>query len=77
MPALRAAAPSTPEDVPRSVWLQQAAVMWCSAAALGPICDGRHSAHDVLHYATDSIAGAPWLFYAPGASDQARHSSVT
>ena len=48
------------------VWRQQAALMWCSAAALGPLCDGRHSAHDVLHYARDSIAGAPWLLRAPG-----------
>ena len=40
--------------------------MWIAAAFLGPICDGRHSSHDVLHYATDSIAGAPWLLRAPG-----------
>ena len=39
--------------------------MWISAALLGPVCDGRHSSHDVLHYATDSIAGAPWIFQAP------------
>ena len=42
-------------------WLQQAGAMWISAALLGPVCDGRHSSHDVLHYATDSIAGAPWV----------------
>ena len=43
--------------------------MWVAAAMLGPVCDGRHSSHDVLHYARDSIAGAPWLLHAPG-SDQ-------
>lgn len=43
--------------------------MWVAAALLGPLCDGRHSSHDVLHYATDSIAGAPWLLYAPGSTD--------
>eukprot|EP00747_Dinoflagellata_sp_TGD_P063590 gnl/TRDRNA2_/TRDRNA2_153528_c2_seq1.p1 gnl/TRDRNA2_/TRDRNA2_153528_c2~~gnl/TRDRNA2_/TRDRNA2_153528_c2_seq1.p1 ORF type:complete len:246 (+),score=38.17 gnl/TRDRNA2_/TRDRNA2_153528_c2_seq1:107-739(+) len=40
--------------------------MWIAAAFLGPVCDGRHSSHDVLHYAADSIAGAPWLLRAPG-----------
>jgi len=40
--------------------------MWVSAAMLGPLCDGRHSAHNVLHYAQDSMAGAPWLLRAPG-----------
>ena len=53
-------------EPPLPVWREQAALMWCSAAALGPLCDGRHSAHDVLHYARDSIAGAPWLLRAPG-----------
>ena len=42
--------------------------MWLSAAALGPVCDGRHSAHDVLHYASDSVAGAPWLLTLSGSS---------
>jgi|EP00908_Phaeocystis_cordata_P014326 hypothetical protein len=50
----------------RSVWLQQAGAMWIAAALLGPVCDGRHSAHDVLHYATDSIAGPPWIFQSGG-----------
>ena len=76
-PRARVSAPraisSTSEDVPRSVWLKQATVMWLSAAALGPVCDGRHSAHDVLHYAKDSIAGAPWILQAPG-SDQVHAS---
>merc|ERR1719203_1612247 len=39
--------------------------MWCAAALLGPVCDGQHSAHDVLHYAADSIAGAPIFFLGP------------
>ena len=43
--------------------------MWVSAAALGPLCDGRHSAHDVLHYAKDSIAGPPWLLAVPGSGE--------
>ena len=51
-----------------TVWAQQAAAMWVSAAVLGPFCDGRHSAHDVLHYASDSIAGPPWMFTLPGSS---------
>jgi len=56
-----------PEDVGCPMpWAAQAGTMWVSAAMLGPLCDGRHSSHDVLHYATDSIAGAPWLLYAPG-----------
>jgi len=41
-------------------WLKQAGAMWISAALLGPVCDGRHSSHDVLHYAADSLAGPPW-----------------
>ena len=51
---------------PPSVWLQQAGAMWISAAILGPVCDGRHSAHDVLHYAPDSIAGPPLLLQVGG-----------
>ena len=43
------------------VWVRQAGAMYVSGALLGPLCDGRHSSHDVLHYAKDSIAGAPWL----------------
>ena len=52
-------------STPAKVWIQQAGAMWISAALLGPVCDGRHSSHDVLHYASDSIAGAPWIFQAP------------
>ena len=51
---------------PPSVWLQQAGAMYISAAILGPVCDGRHSAHDVLHYASDSIAGPPLLLQVGG-----------
>ena len=51
---------------PPSVWLQQAGAMWVAAALLGPVCDGRHSAHDVLHYASDSIAGPPLLLQMGG-----------
>lgn len=51
---------------PPSVWLQQAGAMWIAAALLGPVCDGRHSAHDVLHYASDSIAGSPLLLQLDG-----------
>ena len=51
---------------PRSVWVQQAGAMWVAAALLGPVCDGRHSAHDVLHYATDSIVGPPLLLQMGG-----------
>ena len=50
---------------PLSIWGKQAAAMWVSAAFLGPLCDGRHSAHDVLHY-NNAIFGAPWLFSLPG-----------
>jgi len=39
--------------------------MWIAAALLGPVCDGRHSSHDVLHYATESIAGTPLYLSAP------------
>ena len=55
-----------PPSPPGAVWAKQAGVMWLAAAALGPLCDGRHSAHDVLHYAQDSIAGPPLLLFAPG-----------
>ena len=46
--------------------------MWVTAALLGlswarsAVCDGRHSAHDVLHYASDSIAGPPLLLQMGG-----------
>lgn len=29
---------------------QQALVMASASAVLGPLCDGQHSSHDVLHY---------------------------
>lgn len=60
--------PPTPLPLapPLPVWLQQAGAMWVSAALLGPLCDGRHSAHDVLHYNPNSMAGPPWLLEAPG-----------
>lgn len=60
---------SSDSPVPPSAWVKQAGAMWVSAGFLGPICDGRHSAHNVLHYAPDSIAGPPWLFTAPGSGD--------
>ena len=68
-PTMKASRPlSSPQPLspPLGVWAQQAGAMWCAAALLGPLCDGRHSAHDVLHYARDSIAGAPWVLQAPG-----------
>ena len=55
-------------DPPLQVWVQQGCLMWVAAAILGPVCDGRHSSHDVLHYAADSIAGPPLLFSAPGST---------
>ena len=67
---LSAASPPPPPSPPLEVWTQQAGIMWICAALLGPVCDGRHSFHNVLHYATDSIAGPPWLFYAPGSTHQ-------
>lgn len=30
---------------------QQALVMASASAVLGPLCDGQHSSHNVLHYA--------------------------
>ena len=30
--------------------MNQAIAMWAAAAVLGPLCDGCHSRHDVLHY---------------------------
>lgn len=68
-PIARTSPPRLELEPTRAVWLKQAGVMWLSAALLGPVCDGRHSSHDVLHYAPDSIAGPPWLFSLPG-SDQ-------
>ncbi|KAL1500652.1 hypothetical protein AB1Y20_013300 [Prymnesium parvum] len=53
--------------VPPSAWSKQAAVMFAASALLGPLCDGRHSAHDVLHYAEHSIAGPPWRLAVPPA----------
>ena len=38
-------------------WIEQATAMWCGAAVLGPLCDGCHSKHDVLHYANPSYLG--------------------
>lgn len=55
-----------PRVTPPRVWLQQGVAMWGAAAILGPLCDGCHSKHDVLHYAVDSIAGDPWVLRAPG-----------
>ena len=34
--------------------------------ARSAVCDGRHSAHDVLHYASESIAGPPLLLQMGG-----------
>lgn len=60
--------PASPlaDTPPLPVWLQQAGAMWVSAALLGPLCDGRHSAHDVLHYNPESIAGPPLLLASSG-----------
>lgn len=33
---------------------RQALVMAAASAVLGPLCDGQHSSHDVLHYADPS-----------------------
>jgi hypothetical protein len=30
--------------------VRQATIMGLASAVLGPLCDGEHSAHDVLHY---------------------------
>lgn len=47
--------PADPEGQFDSTWLwQQSAVMAGAAAVLGPLCDGQHSSHDVLHYAHPS-----------------------
>ena len=35
---------------PTRVWLQQTSGMFLASAVLGPLCDGCHSRHDVLHY---------------------------
>jgi len=32
------------------VWLKQTTAMFAGSAVLGPLCDGCHSRHDVLHY---------------------------
>lgn len=40
----------------RNQLLQQALVMASASAVLGPLCDGLHSSHDVLHY---TAAGQP------------------
>lgn len=67
LPVVDCAMPA--KQVPLIAWLKQGGAMWTSAALLGPLCDGCHSSHDVLHYAHDSLAGPPWLFYAPGGGD--------
>jgi hypothetical protein len=33
------------------VWAQQSTAMFAASAVLGPLCDGCHSRHDILHYA--------------------------
>lgn len=48
-------APPGAVDAPPSdfdgAWLwRQSLVMGAASAVLGPLCDGQHSAHDVLHY---------------------------
>eukprot|EP00316_Scyphosphaera_apsteinii_P001595 CAMPEP_0119312858 /NCGR_PEP_ID=MMETSP1333-20130426/27052_1 /TAXON_ID=418940 /ORGANISM="Scyphosphaera apsteinii, Strain RCC1455" /LENGTH=310 /DNA_ID=CAMNT_0007317535 /DNA_START=37 /DNA_END=970 /DNA_ORIENTATION=+ len=50
---------------PLSVWKTQAGVMFVASSFLGPLCDGRHSAHDVLHYSATGIAGAPLILKSP------------
>lgn len=56
-------------------WLwQQSLVLASASAVLGPLCDGQHSSHDVLHYVDPAhlslgplqletcwCAGLPWL----------------
>lgn len=36
---------------PLRVWARQSTAMFAASAVLGPLCDGCHSRHDVLHYA--------------------------
>lgn len=41
-----------------------ASLSFVSGAVLGPICDGFHSAHNVLHYTDPSILAFPSVRYA-------------
>ena len=43
-----------------SGWLlQQSLIMFSASSVLGPLCDGQHSSHDVLHY-DEAPASRPW-----------------
>lgn len=43
------------------LWRQSLVMGTASTVPLGPLCDGQHSAHDVLHYASPSfLALGPW-----------------
>lgn len=50
-----AASPPPPLAAFDGDWLwRQALVMGAASAILGPLCDGQHSLHDVLHYVSPS-----------------------
>ena len=50
-----ALSPLVPRSPPQTVWLKQTAAVAASSAVLGPLCDGCHSRHDVLHYANPTV----------------------
>ena len=60
LPHLCAAPPPPPPAAASKynsgVWREQLLVMFGAAAVLGPLCDGCHSRHNVLHYETTFLA---------------------
>eukprot|EP00951_Prasinocladus_malaysianus_P022659 scaffold190610_cov47-Prasinocladus_malaysianus.AAC.1 len=47
------------DNVEASTLIKQSVAMFCAAAVLGPLCDGQHSSHNVLHYAEPQIISLP------------------
>jgi hypothetical protein len=46
-------------DISAQPWVKQAVALTAAGAVLGPLCDGLHSSHDVLHYASPSHIDFP------------------
>ncbi|GMH38997.1 hypothetical protein BSKO_06895 [Bryopsis sp. KO-2023] len=47
----------------RALIAKQTALSFASGALLGPVCDGFHSSHDVLHYKDPVLIQLDWIGY--------------
>mmetsp|Transcript_27617 Transcript_27617/g.52576 ORF Transcript_27617/g.52576 Transcript_27617/m.52576 type:complete len:519 (+) Transcript_27617:193-1749(+) len=59
--ATKIAVQETAQQWPRELLIKQAVASFSAGAVLGPLCDGRHSSHNVLHYHSPAHVSVPPL----------------